>query len=82
MYKLIANPSTNIPEVVRRDDDGVFLFIPMNKENTDYQRYLRWLEEGNTPEPADPLPPEPTPEEKLTNAGLTVDELKQLLGLN
>jgi hypothetical protein len=27
--------------------------IPFNPENTDYQAYLKWLEEGNTPEPAD-----------------------------
>ena len=31
--------------------------------------------------PAPPAPPEPTPEEKLERSGLTVDELKGLLGL-
>ena len=27
--------------------------IPMNPDNSDYQAYLKWLEEGNTPLPAD-----------------------------
>ena len=27
--------------------------IPINEENIDYQEYLAWVEEGNTPEPAD-----------------------------
>jgi hypothetical protein len=27
--------------------------IPIDKSNTDYQAYLKWLEEGNTPLPAD-----------------------------
>jgi hypothetical protein len=32
--------------------DGM-AFIPYAEGNTDYQAYLKWLEEGNTPEPAD-----------------------------
>ena len=42
-----------------------------------------WLSEGNTPNPYVP-PPEPaplTPAEKLAAAGLSVDELKELLGI-
>jgi hypothetical protein len=27
--------------------------IPFNPENTDYQEYLKWVAEGNTPTPAD-----------------------------
>jgi hypothetical protein len=32
---------------------GKNIFIPFEPDNTDYQAYLKWLEEGNTPEPAD-----------------------------
>ena len=58
-------------------------FIPPDPANTDCATYLAWLEAGNTPEPAPepPAPPLLTPEEKLAASGLTVEELKQLLGL-
>jgi len=50
MYKLIKN-SNNEVSCVRKLADN--LVIPFDPDNTDYQQYLAWLAEGNTPDPAD-----------------------------
>jgi hypothetical protein len=52
MYKLQPNtPMGDSAQTVQRLSDNAF--IPFDPANTDYQEYLKWLEEGNTPEPAD-----------------------------
>jgi hypothetical protein len=49
MYKLFKSP-TGAEFVI---DTSKNAYIPFASDNTDYQAYLKWLEEGNTPEPAD-----------------------------
>ena len=49
MYKL----SNFYNRVIRTNEDGSITSFPMSEENTDYQQYLKWLEAGNTPTPAD-----------------------------
>ena len=51
MYKLINHSITKQPRMVLRIADNAF--IPFDPDNTDYQEYLKWIEAGNTPEPAD-----------------------------
>lgn len=66
--------------VVRLTDN--MIIGPEHEE--EWAEYQAWLEKGNTPEDPDPLPeplPEPTVQEKLQRVGLTIDELKQALGL-
>ena len=49
MYKLFSINGKVVS--VNRLSDGAS--IPFDPANTDYQKYLEWVEEGNTPEPAD-----------------------------
>ena len=50
MYKKVNIKNIEQNVVVRLSDNA---FIPFDEANTDYQEYLDWLAEGNTPEPAD-----------------------------
>jgi len=54
MYRLTSSPTT-----VHRLTDNAF--IPFDGGNRDYQEYLEWLAEGNTPEPY-VAPPPPVPQ--------------------
>jgi len=57
MYKLLPTPLAQ--KFINRINDNAF--IPCDNGNTDYQSYLSWLADGNTPEAADLPPPPPPP---------------------
>jgi hypothetical protein len=50
MYKLTPLFNNEQVSVIRLSDGAA---IPFSFDNTDYQAYLAWLEEGNEPLPAD-----------------------------
>ena len=54
IYKLINNSISKKPSaVIRFNEDGTVSSFIFDPANTDYQEYLKWLEKGNTPLPAD-----------------------------
>ena len=54
MYKLYKDQrSGEVVSVFRTDANGQVWSIPFAPDNTDYQAYLKWVAEGNTPLPAD-----------------------------
>ena len=50
-YKLSKDVVTGeeLPFILLGED----ISIPKDTDNTDYQTYLAWVAEGNTPDPAD-----------------------------
>jgi len=52
MYKLFEHTNDRgTSKIILRLSDNTY--IPYDENNTDYQAYLKWLAEGNTPEPAE-----------------------------
>lgn len=52
MYKLL-NKNTEFQSLIIENSDGSITSIPFDPANVDYQKYLAWVEAGNTPLPAD-----------------------------
>jgi hypothetical protein len=51
MYKIFPDTLMGPVNSVLRLADSAY--IPKDPANTDYQEYLKWLAEGNTPEAAE-----------------------------
>ena len=50
MYKKLVIKNIEHQIVMKIENS---LYIPFDPANTDYQEYLKWVAEGNTPEPAE-----------------------------
>jgi hypothetical protein len=56
MYKtltLLNLNGKNVDYIIRENGNDSFTTFEANEANTDYQAYLKWVADGNTPLPAD-----------------------------
>jgi len=54
IYKITKSLTTGLENgVVLLQDNINPIYIPFDPANTEYQAYLKWISEGNTPEQAD-----------------------------
>jgi hypothetical protein len=67
---------TNTTSIIRLSDG---LSFEPNTNLSIYADYLQWINEGNTPKPY--VNSELTIEQKLSNAGLTIDDIKSFLNV-
>jgi len=49
-YRDVVSGVIDTKVIIRKQDNA---FIPFDETNTDYQEYLEWVAEGNTPEEAE-----------------------------
>lgn len=77
MKEYVSRFETNA--VVRIRDNAII----GPEHEVEWSEYQAWLAEGNVADPPEPLDEykEPTVQEKLAQAGISLDELKQALGL-
>lgn len=50
-YQIIKNKDGS--NIIKKIYENLVSFIPFDPANTDYQAYLKWLEKGNEPLPAE-----------------------------
>ncbi len=56
MYKLLTIKDivgNDQHHVIRDDGNGSYTSFPAQEKNPNYEAYLKWVSEGNTPLPAD-----------------------------
>lgn len=70
MYQLLPDTPMGAATCIKRIADNAF--IPFDPASSDYQAYLKWLDEGNEPLPADIPPPPVITEVSMRQARLAL----------